>query len=153
MSSMTLFFQLIIMLLGLATVTVFGSKGFFSNLILAILIMLTNEIANLKQIIYLMLFATTIYFLAEYVNKMARKKYDSLPIREMVLGGTAISILAGMVIRPIFSGAMIGPILGVPLLRRIKKLGYKAILLSFGSFLLRFVFSLILNVYVIVNLL
>lgn len=150
---MTLFLQFIALLIGLVMVGVFGKKGFFVNLAIGLFILFGNKIVSLNQVLILIISAVGLYLLAEYINNIARKTYDPFPIREMILGGSALSILAGMVLRPIFSGAVLGPILGVPLLRRLTKLGYKAILLTFGSFILRFLYSLILNIYIIFKLL
>lgn len=150
---LTLFIQLLILLLGIVFVNFFGVKGYFINLAIVTIIVIYNDLLVREHFLVILLIMVGIYFLARYIVNYVKKAYDPLPIREMVLGGSAVGLLAGMIVRPIFVGIILGPVLGVPLLRRLARLGLKAVFLTFGGFLLRLLFSVALNVYIIFKLL
>lgn len=149
---MILFLQFLSLLIGLVLVFIFGNKGFFINLALVLIVVFINRLLNLQQILFIIILAICSYLLVIFIDHLVKRKYNSLPIREMIVGGSALSILAGMILRPLLAGTVLGPVLGVPLIRRLTKLGFKAFLLTFGGFLIRTIYSLALNIYVIVKL-
>jgi len=151
---MALFFQFLALLFGIAAISFGRTKGYFLNLAIVILILLFNsKMFHLKRIVVIITLSLFIYFLAIYITALVNKKYEQLPIRDMAFGGATLSLLFGMVLRPILSGAVFTPVLIVPLLRRYIKLGIKALLFTFSGYLLRLLYSLTLNVYIIIQLL
>lgn len=150
---MALFFQFMSLLLGIVLVAVLGSKGYFLNLVIVSALSLVNKMFSQVQFLYFLFVSLALYFLTVYLDSISRKKYDPFLLGEMLLGGSAISLLAGMLLRPMFAGIVLGPVLWVPVLRRLAKLGLKALLLTIAGFSLRFLYSLILNFYIIVKLL
>jgi len=149
---MALLFQSLLLLIGLSLVVILGNKGYFINLCLGLGIIFLNQLLNLEQILFILGSAIGFYILVKYLENLVIKKYQSLPIREMIIGGSALSILVGMILRPLFFSTVFGPVLGVTLIRRFAKLGYKALFLTFSGFFIRIIYSSILNLYIIVKL-
>src|SRR5690554_4051372 len=98
---MALFLQFLSLFLGLILVGLLGNKGYFLNLAIILLIILGNKLFTVGQIFLILLSAISIYYVAKYINRVAIRKFDPLPVREMVIGGSALSLFIGMILRPI----------------------------------------------------
>lgn len=149
---MALLFQSLLLLIGLGLVVILGNKGYFINLCLGLVIIFLNQLLKLEQILFILGSAIGFYVLIMYLDNLVIKKYQSLPLREMIIGGSALSILVGTILHPLFISTVLGPVLGIPLLRRFAKLGYKALFLTFSGFVIRIIYSSILNLYIVVKL-
>ena len=122
---MALLFQSLLLLIGLSLVVILDNKGYFINLCLGLGIIFLNQLLNLEQILFILGSAIGFYILVKYLENLVIK-ISILTYSRNDYRWLCLKYLSWYDTAPIIFSTVFGPVLGVPLIRRFAKLGYKA---------------------------
>ncbi|MDS1030010.1 hypothetical protein RDV78_05810 [Bacillota bacterium LX-D] len=149
---MEIFFNTLLLIIGLLITLLIGVKGFMINSLLLLVIILSNN--NFVPLVFILNFFILVLaaIISLALDKYSRRKFDPLPIREIIIGSSALGITIGMLFSPIWLGEIFALFMGTPLLRRYALLGRKAILLTCAGWLIRNFTIWVLTIWHIVEL-